>query len=169
MLLTADELTAFDRDGFLLRRGAFTAEQMECVSRVARADPEVAEARGVSAKQIKLWSDVDDASVYSAVAQQRGIVEPVSEMLGGVGVEHYHHKLIMKEQDSVSTGVSTGTWEWHQVSDCGCAASPWPASPPVFCMQREARRVWLTRRVCPCLARRARTMVTGTAATCSLG
>ena len=116
MALSPEELEAFESDGFLMRRAVFTAEQIQCISRVARADPQVAEAAAESAKQIKLWADLDESSVYAAVAQQRGIVAPVSQMLGGAAVEHYHHKLIMKQRDSVQrrskhrdVGVAPGT------------------------------------------------------------
>ena len=98
MALSPEELEAFESDGFLLRRAVFTPDQIQCVSRVARADPQVAEAAAESAKQIKLWADLDERSVYAAVAQQRDIVAPVSQMLGGSAVEHYHHKLVMKQR-----------------------------------------------------------------------
>ena len=105
-MLGPADLAAFERDGFLIQRSAFTAQQMGAVSKVARADPEVADARLESAKQIKLWGDLRDDSVYAAVARQRGIVGPVSQFLGGSGVEHYHHKLIMKDPPKLDT--STG-------------------------------------------------------------
>jgi hypothetical protein len=73
----------------------------------------VAEARASSAKQIKLWGETGD-DVYSAFALQERIVGPVAQLIGPV--EHYHHKLIMKER--APEELTTGTWEWHQVLRC---------------------------------------------------
>lgn len=133
-MLSPADCRAFERDGFLIQRGAFMAEAMAAVSAVARADPEVSEARLESAKQIKLWGDLGD-SVYAAVARQRGIVDPISQFLGGE-VDHYHHKLIMKDADSVSAGVSTGTWEWHQDYGywCKCTRNLTTACVPGMCL-----------------------------------
>ena len=71
MALSPEELEAFESDGFLLRRAVFTPEQIQCVSRVARADPQVAEAAAESAKQIKLWADLDERSVSAVATLER--------------------------------------------------------------------------------------------------
>ena len=57
----------------------FTEGQIAALSDVARADPVVDEARRMSAKQIKLWSDTSD-DIYSAFALQQKIVEPVAQV-----------------------------------------------------------------------------------------
>ena len=112
MALAEQDAAAFARDGFLIMRGCFSAEQIAAVSTVARADPVVDAARRESAKQIQLWGYLSEDDAYSALARQRCIVAPIEQMLGPV--EHYHHKLIMKERESFEDGTSTGTWEWHQ-------------------------------------------------------
>ena len=111
-LMALQDAAAFARDGFLIMRGCFSAEQIAAVSTVARADPVVDAARRESAKQIQLWGLLSEDDAYSALARQRCIVAPIEQMLGPV--EHYHHKLIMKERESYEDGTSTGTWEWHQ-------------------------------------------------------
>ena len=47
------------------------------------------------------------ASVYSAYARHRAIVEPMEQLIGQE-VFHYHHKMMLKEP---RVG---GAWEWHQ-------------------------------------------------------
>eukprot|EP01051_Picozoa_sp_SAG22_P004594 SAG22_NODE_250_length_13779_cov_6.413450_4_plen_169_part_00 len=114
-LLSPAQLAQFDADGFIILRGAFSASQMAALSSVARADPVVSEAAATSAKQIKLWDETTD-DIYSAFALQQKIVGPIAQLIGPI--EHYHHKLIMKEKAPLE--LTTGTWEWVRA----CRAAP---------------------------------------------
>ena len=107
--LGAAELAQFNADGYLFVRKAFSRAQIAALSDVARADPAVAEARESSAKQIKLWGEATD-DIYSAFALCETVVGPIAQLIGPI--EHYHHKLIMKER--APEELTTGTWEWHQ-------------------------------------------------------
>jgi hypothetical protein len=80
----------------------------------------VRRARKSSTKQIKLWGTLGRrgnveygekfcSSIYAAFAAQAKVVGPAQQLLGSP-VEHYHHKLIMKER--FDEELTTGTWEW---------------------------------------------------------
>lgn len=120
--LAAEQETRWREDGYLILRRHFSPEQVALLSCVARADPEILEARQSSAKQIKLWGSLGqdgsvqydsefEGSLYAAFAAQAKLVRPVEQLLGGP-VEHYHHKLIVKED--FDEEVTTGTWEWRE-------------------------------------------------------
>lgn len=106
------DVTGFHRDGFLIARGLLTVDETDLLSRIARADRELAETsygrKDASGLPVTLAvrNELSD-DIYSAIARSRRVVETMERLLGDE-VYHYHHKLILKEP---RVG---GAWEWHQ-------------------------------------------------------
>ena len=112
MKLTEDQLQQFNRDGYLMKRDLFDAEEMELLIRIAKNDQrlehEALERRDADAGTSKLWlTDALEDDIYSAFVRCLRIVEPLEQLLGGE-VYHYHHKMMLKEP------FVGGSWEWHQ-------------------------------------------------------
>ena len=111
--LSAEQVAAFDRDGYLMMEDYLQASDMERLLGVARGDHELSETARehldvegrVSRLSLRYNLDGDDA--YRAYARHERLVEPLEQLLGG-DLYHYHHKMMMKEP---RTG---GAWEWHQ-------------------------------------------------------
>ena len=110
--LTEQEVDQFNRDGYLMKRDLFDAEEMDLLITVAKNDQrlerEALERRDAHAGTSKLWlTDVLEDDIYSAFVRCMRIVEPLEQLLGGE-VYHYHHKMMLKEP------FVGGSWEWHQ-------------------------------------------------------
>jgi ectoine hydroxylase-related dioxygenase (phytanoyl-CoA dioxygenase family) len=110
--LSAARLDQFHRDGYLICRGLFDAEEIELLGRAAKEDRVLdqnsfgrADGNGGNIR-LSLWSDPGD-NVYGMFARSRRIVGAMEQILGGP-VGHYHSKMIMKD---AKVG---GAWEWHQ-------------------------------------------------------
>lgn len=110
---TQENLKTFNRDGYVMVRGLFSADETKSLLTFAQADQSLAEeayvrkdSQGGDTK-LALRNDLDDRSPYAAVARSRRIVEPMQMFLGDE-VYHYHHKMMLKQP---KTG---GAWEWHQ-------------------------------------------------------
>lgn len=110
--LTAEQAAAYKRDGFVLARGFFTAEETTLLKRAAKEDralDEHAFSRGDGGGgrvRLSLWNHPGD-SVYGMIARCASMVESAERLLEGE-VYHYHSKMIMKD---ARVG---GAWEWHQ-------------------------------------------------------
>ena len=63
MALSPAQVARFNEDGFILVRRLFNNREISLLSAVARADPEVTEAKHSSTKQIKLWGNFGGGSV----------------------------------------------------------------------------------------------------------
>src|SRR6266496_1226021 len=110
--LTEEQVEQFNRDGFLMIKGLFDAEEMELLIRIAKADQQMAdktiERLDLSGVRSKLWiTDSLGEDIYSAFVHCRRIVDPLEQLLAGE-VYHYHHKIMLKEP------FVGGAWEWHQ-------------------------------------------------------
>jgi len=109
--LTADQVQAFNDDGYLVLRQFFGLEQMQLLDDIAKADKvmddadELLDSEG-AVSRISCWNDLQD-DIYSAFACNERIVA-ASEQLMGDEVYHFHHKMVLKEP---RVG---GAWEWHQ-------------------------------------------------------
>jgi len=110
--LTDEQLARFNRDGYLIVRGLFDAEEMDLLIHIAKADQQLEqqsqERQDLSNGRSKLWitgSLGDD--IYSAFARCERVVNPIEQLLSGE-VYHYHHKVMLKEP------LVGGAWEWHQ-------------------------------------------------------
>ncbi|MCG6927967.1 MAG: phytanoyl-CoA dioxygenase family protein [Acidobacteria bacterium] len=106
------DLAQFHRDGFVIRRQWFDAEEMELLARFAREDPDlvshhlpVKDAAGRESR-LTLWNHPGD-DLYGMFSRCRRVVEGAEQLLQDE-VYHYHAKMMLKEP---RVG---GAWEWHQ-------------------------------------------------------
>ena len=110
--ITADQLAAFERDGYIIVKGLLDAEETAMLLHTAKADHNmldhampILDAAGRQSK-LTLWNHPGD-DIYGAIARSRRIVDTMDQLLGGE-VYHYHSKMMLKEP---KVG---GAWEWHQ-------------------------------------------------------
>ncbi|MCC7262678.1 MAG: phytanoyl-CoA dioxygenase family protein [Candidatus Latescibacteria bacterium] len=110
--LSAEQLRQFDQDGYLILEDYFPRADMELLSRIARADQQLAaiavDRRDADGRvgRLSLRYELPE-DVYSALVHSRRIVEPLEQLLRAE-VYHYHHKMMIKEP------FGGGAWEWHQ-------------------------------------------------------
>ncbi len=111
-VLDDTQVDLYNRDGYVLARGLFDAEEIDLLGRIARADEvlrkntaERKDAQG-GITTLSVSNDLGD-DIYGAVCRSRRIVDSMERLLGGE-VYHYHHKMNMKEP------YVGGAWEWHQ-------------------------------------------------------
>lgn len=110
--LSAEELAAYQRDGYLLARKLFDAEEMNLLLAYARQD----EALTASAygrrdstgreTRLALWNHPGE-DLYAMFSRSPRIVDRMEQLLGGE-VYHYHSKMMLKQP------FVGGAWEWHQ-------------------------------------------------------
>jgi hypothetical protein len=110
--LTKEQVEQFNRDGYLMIKGLFDAEEMDLLMHIAKADQQMAqeayERRDAFSGRSKLWITGSlGEDIYSAFVRCHRIVDPIEQLLGGE-VYHYHHKMMLKEP------LVGGAWEWHQ-------------------------------------------------------
>lgn len=110
---TADQVTQFKRDGFLMVPDLYTPEEVELLLKIGRADQEKAAivhaARDTQGGESKLWltSDIDRQDIYNGFCHGRRLVETMEQLMDDE-VYLYHYKMMVKEP---RVG---GAWEWHQ-------------------------------------------------------
>ncbi len=111
-ILTQDQVTQFQRDGFVVAKSFFDAEEMQIIKSFAKTDRATQDkailrkdAQGGAAK-LALWNDAGD-DIYGIVSRTSKLVD-ANEQLLGEEVYHWHHKMSMKEP------FTGGAWEWHQ-------------------------------------------------------
>lgn len=111
-ILSDGQLDQYRRDGFVIVEGLFDREEIDWLSRIARADHPL-ERQAASRRdgeggviRLSVRNALDD-DIYSAFVRCRRIVDAMERLLDGE-VYHYHHKMILKEP---RVG---GAWEWHQ-------------------------------------------------------
>jgi ectoine hydroxylase len=111
-VMTSTDKEAFDRDGFVIRRGFFTSDEIGAVIKAFQVDQSINKrAYGVDdgqggATEIALWNEPGEDS-FGALARSERLVRAVESLLGGE-VYHYHSKITMKRPGA------GGTWVWHQ-------------------------------------------------------
>ncbi len=110
--LTGQEVEAYRRDGFVLVRELFDAEETDLLRRAAKEDRALdehsiprADGEGGTVR-LSLWNHPGD-TIYGMFARCDSIVTSAEKLLGGE-VYHYHSKMIMKD---ARVG---GAWTWHQ-------------------------------------------------------
>jgi hypothetical protein len=110
--ITDDDVAAFARDGFVVKRGLFDAEEAALLQNGILADKAIhrrafalADSQG-GATEIAVWNAPGN-DLFGAVARGERIVGGAEKLLGGE-VYHYHSKLTMKRPGG------GGTWDWHQ-------------------------------------------------------
>jgi len=108
----AEQLAAFQRDGFIFVRGLLHADEIEILANAARRDNALLANRysveddGGRKTLMAEWNHPGD-DLYGMVSRSRRIVATMEQLLDGE-VYHYHSKMMLKEP---RVG---GAWEWHQ-------------------------------------------------------
>jgi len=112
MTISNEQISQFDRDGFILCRGLFDAAEIELLRRSAKEDKALddhsfgrADGEGGTVR-LSLWNHPGQG-VYGAFARCERLVGAV-ELLLRDEAYHYHSKMIMKD---ARVG---GAWAWHQ-------------------------------------------------------
>ena len=111
-IFTPAQRTDYERDGYVLIRGLFAADEIGLLRAAIEQDPQLRaslydrkDATGKSTR-MATWNHPGD-SVYGLAARSLRVVDTMEDMLGGE-VYHYHSKLTAKEPHD------GGAWEWHQ-------------------------------------------------------
>jgi hypothetical protein len=110
--LSAEQLRAYQHDGFVLAKSMFDATETSLLRRAAKEDRALdqhAFGRGDGeggTVRLSLWNHPGD-TLYGMFARCDSIVTTAERILGGE-VYHYHSKMIMKD---ARVG---GAWTWHQ-------------------------------------------------------
>ncbi len=111
-IFTSTERADYERDGFVMIRGLFAADEIALLRSAIEQDPQLRaslyDRKDASGKATRMatWNHPGD-SVYGLAARSRRVVDTMEDMLGGE-VYHYHSKLTAKEP------YEGGAWEWHQ-------------------------------------------------------
>jgi ectoine hydroxylase len=109
---TSSELAAYVADGYLIKRGLFTGQEIKLLRDTAVSDHALDAAATAlddgagNRVRLSLWNHPGDG-IYGMVARSSRMVDAVEDLLGGE-VYHYHSKMILKD---ARTG---GAWAWHQ-------------------------------------------------------
>jgi ectoine hydroxylase len=111
-VMTADQRAAYERDGYVIVRKLFDAEETGLLRRAMEVDPAVRDhvidrrdQEGRSTR-IALWNRAGD-SIYGLAARSARMVDTAESLLGGE-VYHFQSKLTAKDPEV------GGAWEWHQ-------------------------------------------------------
>jgi len=107
-----EQVEAFARDGYLMARGLFDAEETRLLYDIGKSDTEkrdrVGVARDVDGRESKLWLSSDrNEDIYNAYVRSHRLAGTMEKLLGDE-VYLYHYKMMVKE---ARVG---GAWEWHQ-------------------------------------------------------
>jgi ectoine hydroxylase len=110
--VTDNQIQDFHRDGYLIVRNLFDAEEIDILRTTARADSamtdharDIEDASGKVSK-LTLWNHPGD-DVFGLASRCRRVVDTAEALLDDE-VYHYHSKLSIKEPHV------GGAWEWHQ-------------------------------------------------------
>ena len=110
--LTDDQLSQYDRDGLLILKGLFDAEEIDLLRRSAKEDKNLDDhsfgrddGEGGTVR-LSLWNHPGQG-IYGAFARCNRLVS-VAEQLLHDEPYHYHSKMVMKD---AQVG---GAWAWHQ-------------------------------------------------------
>jgi hypothetical protein len=111
-LLTPDQISDYERDGFIIVRGLFTSEETGLLGETAHNDNAMDKASSSmddgqgNDVRLALWNHPGDG-IYGMFARCRRVVDSVEQLLGDEAY-HYHSKMILKD---AKVG---GAWAWHQ-------------------------------------------------------
>ncbi|MCM2681253.1 phytanoyl-CoA dioxygenase family protein [Echinimonas agarilytica] len=111
-VLTQQQISDFNRDGYVIVRGHYSPEEIKCLQDKAFNDDSLYErawhkkdAEGTVSK-VCLWQETGN-DLYSMFSRGRRLAESVEAILGEE-VYHTSTKIMMKEP------FVGGAWEWHQ-------------------------------------------------------
>ena len=111
-LFTPEQISDYERDGYVVARSLFTAEEIELLGETARNDDAMDKASSAmddgqgNDVRLALWNHPGDG-IYGMFARCRRLVNAVEQLLGDEAY-HYHSKMILKD---AKVG---GAWAWHQ-------------------------------------------------------
>ena len=112
LALTAEQMDAYHRDGFVLAKAMFSAEETAIIRGSAEIDDRLhqaayfrSDANG-SKTRMTVWNHPGD-DVFGLFARSERIVDTMQSLIGEE-VYHYNSKLNAKEP------YEGGAWEWHQ-------------------------------------------------------
>lgn len=111
-ILSPEQASAYQRDGYVIVRQLFDAEEIGLLRAAIETDPQLRESlynrTDAEGKHTRMatWNHPGD-SVYGLAARSRRVVDTMEQLIGGE-VYHYHSKLTAKEP------YDGGAWEWHQ-------------------------------------------------------
>jgi hypothetical protein len=112
LALTADQIAAYHRDGFVIARQMFSDAEVDLIRRTAEVDDSLhkaayfrSDATG-SKTRMTVWNDPGD-DIFGLFSRCERIVDSMEELIGGE-IYHYNSKLNAKEPRE------GGAWEWHQ-------------------------------------------------------
>ncbi|MDA7521811.1 phytanoyl-CoA dioxygenase family protein [bacterium] len=111
-LLTEEQLSDYDRDGYIVVRNLFSKDEIDSLGHAARSDNEMDKSSTQrddgegNAVRLALWNHPGDG-IYGMFARCRKMVDRVEEILKEEAY-HYHSKMILKD---AKVG---GAWAWHQ-------------------------------------------------------
>jgi len=110
--MTPEQVAAYERDGFVIVRKLFDAEETGLLRRAMEEDPAIRDhiidrldGEGKSTR-IALWNRAGD-SIYGLAARCERMVDTAEHLLGGEAY-HFQSKLTAKDP------FVGGAWEWHQ-------------------------------------------------------
>lgn len=110
--LTEDQVALFHRDGYLLVRRLFDAEEIDLLRQAAKEDRALDQhavrrddGEGGNVR-LSVWNQPGEG-IYGMFARSRRLVDAVDQVLDEEAY-HYHSKMIMKD---ARVG---GAWTWHQ-------------------------------------------------------
>jgi ectoine hydroxylase len=110
--LTPAQQAAYDRDGYVILRNLFDAEEVGLLNRAMEDDPAINDNALIRPDQegfgtrITLWNRAGD-SVYGLAARSARMVDTAATLIGE-DVYHFQSKLTAKNPRE------GGAWEWHQ-------------------------------------------------------
>jgi ectoine hydroxylase-related dioxygenase (phytanoyl-CoA dioxygenase family) len=111
-LLTEEQLSDYERDGYIVVRNLFSEEEIDLLGQAARNDNEMDKSSSErddgegNAVRLALWNHPGDG-IYGMFSRCQKMVNRVEEILREE-VYHYHSKMILKD---AKVG---GAWAWHQ-------------------------------------------------------
>ena len=110
--LTPEQLADYQRDGYIIRRGLFSSEEVDHLRDTAHHDNEMDKSSSMmddgegNHVRLALWNHPGDG-IYGMFARCHRVVDTVEELLNDEAY-HYHSKMILKD---AKVG---GAWAWHQ-------------------------------------------------------
>lgn len=110
--LTSEQLSDYERDGYIIIRSLFNAEETRLLGETAHHDNAMDKASSTmddgkgNDVRLALWNHPGDG-VYGMFARCRRVVNAVEQLLDDEAY-HYHSKMILKD------AKIGGAWAWHQ-------------------------------------------------------
>jgi ectoine hydroxylase len=116
MKLTAEQVQAYDRDGFLVLPGVYSTDEIGAMrEEIRRLSTESADAiREKDGKALRMFYRIHDeraetpSTLFQRVARSPRMLGPARQVLGDDELYMYHSKCNVKE------AISGDIWQWHQ-------------------------------------------------------